>query len=255
MNKKIENKWIAHDIQGEGNQVNFICFPYAGGSPSVFAPWKTEMPKGVNFFPVLYPGRELRKNDLMPDSIDAFVEAFVDQTMELYENDFILFGHCTGTLIAYKVLLEIRRRLGKEPLCLVASGSESLKYTMTRERELGKTILDDQELIKQMRHYDLVDAETAKSPLFKKYYLPIYQMDLKMLSSYDYKENPPLECPIHVLYGDEDPTLRNEAIKDWTCFSNGQVTFQTFSGTHFYFARDKAPLMDYIKKEVLKSGE
>lgn len=255
MNNKIENRWIAHDVQNEEAAINFICFPYAGGSPSVFAPWKTEIPNSINFLPVLYPSRELRKNDPMPETIDDFVEEFVDQTMGLYEKDFILFGHCTGTLIAYKVLLEVRKRTGKEPICLIASGSESLRFSMSRERKLGKKVLEDNALINQMLKYELVDPDTARSIIFQKYYLPIYQMDLRMLCTYEYIENEPLQCPIHVLYGDEDHTVREEALKDWKLFSKGPVTFKTFAGKHFYFAKDKQPILDYIKREVLNDGK
>lgn len=254
MNSIIENKWFAHEVQNAEAQINFISFPYAGGSPSMFAPWKTELPAAINFFPVLYPGRELRKNDPMPENIDRFVETFLDQNMELFERDFILFGHCTGTLIAYQVLLEVRRRIGKEPLHFIASGSESPRYLMTRERELADGILADEELARQMVKHELVDQNTADSPIFQKYYLPIYRLDLQMLSTYQYLAQDQLSCPLHVLYGDDDCTIREEGIRDWASFTANSVNFKTFTGKHFYFAADKEPILEYINAIITESG-
>ncbi|WP_054741836.1 thioesterase II family protein [Cellulosilyticum ruminicola] len=246
MGEIIKSKWITHDVQNKNAEINFICFPYAGGSPSLFAPWKSEIPETINFFPILYPQRELRKNDPMPENVDILVSNFVEENIELFSKDFILFGHCTGTLIAYKVLLEVRTRLGKEPIAFIASGSESPRYVMTREREMGKEALEDKMLIKRMVEYELVDEKTAMGPIFSKYYLPIYRADLSMLSTYEYEAEEVLKCPIYVLWGNTDLTLRDSALKDWKQFSNEQVTFKQFTGKHFYFAQDKKPLLDYL---------
>ncbi|WP_029695352.1 thioesterase II family protein [Lacrimispora indolis] len=244
------SKWIAHEVRHRDGGINFISFPYAGGSPSMFAPWKSEIPETINFFPVLYPGRELRKSDPMPKTVDLFAKQFVDENQELFQNDFILFGHCTGTLLAYEVLLEVRRRFGKEPLYLLASGSESPRFLMTREREMEKRGASDEEMIDMMVEYELVDPDTARSVLFQKYYLPIYRMDLNMLSTYRFTSHEKLHCPIRVMYGKDDRTLRKEAVQDWEAFSEDPVEFKLFQGKHFYFAEDKMPLLGYVKELI-----
>ncbi|GLC83294.1 hypothetical protein LBYZC6_54080 [Lacrimispora brassicae] len=216
----------------------------------MFAPWKNEIPENINFFPVLYPGRELRKRDPMPETVDLLTAQFVDENQELFQNKFILLGHCTGTLLAYQVLLEVRRRFGKEPLYLLASGSESPRFLMAREREMGNKVVSNEEVIDRMVKYELVDPDTAGSVMFQKYYLPIYQMDLKMLSTYQFTQHEKLNCPIQVMYGSDDCTLRKEAVQDWKTFSEDTVEFKLFQGKHFYFAEDKMPLLGYVKELI-----
>lgn len=224
----------------------------------MFAPWKSKVPETVNFLPVLYPGRELRKSEPMPETVTELVDQFVTDNEALFDRDFILFGHCTGTLLAYQVLLEVRRRFGKEPLCLIASGSEAPHYWMEREREMGQADLTANQVIERMVDFELIDQETAGSVMFCKYYLPIYQMDLKMLGSYQYTPHEKLDCPVQVLYGREDLTLREIPLRCWQTCTNDIAAFQVFEGKHFYFAADKKPILAYLKEliaHILKKDE
>lgn len=58
MIKRSLNKWISHQRITDKGEINLLCFVFAGGSPSFFAPWKNSFPEWVNFIPVLYPQRE-----------------------------------------------------------------------------------------------------------------------------------------------------------------------------------------------------
>lgn len=242
-----QRQWFAHRVLNTDAEVNFFAFPYAGGSPSMFAPWKTEISKKVNFYPVLYPNREMRKNEPMPDTVDELVNNFVNDNLSLFNSNFILFGHCTGGLIAYKVLLEIRRRSGKEPLCLIASGTESPRFMMNNGT---KEQMEDEELIRLMVRNQLIDDSMASNPIFAQYYLPIYKSDLDMLSSYQYADNEPLECPVYAVAGEDDMVLQKEKWADWKSFSKRDVAFRTFPGKHFYLTENKNPLLQFLNEMI-----
>ena len=76
MIKRNKNKWFAHQTSNPEAKLNLLCFVFAGGSPSFFAPWKTIFPSTVNLMPVLYPGRESRAAEILPDTMEELVETF-----------------------------------------------------------------------------------------------------------------------------------------------------------------------------------
>ena len=75
MIKRNKNKWFAHQTSNPEAKLNLLCFVFAGGSPSFFAPWKTIFPSTVNLMPVLYPGRESRAAEILPDTMEGLGEA------------------------------------------------------------------------------------------------------------------------------------------------------------------------------------
>lgn len=83
MIKRQKNKWFAHQTENRNALVNLVCFVFAGGSPSFFAPWKQLMPDWINLIPVLYPMREKRLKEPMPEDIETFVNDFFRDSKQL----------------------------------------------------------------------------------------------------------------------------------------------------------------------------
>lgn len=258
MNLKNKNKWIAHGTSKENASVNLILFTYAGGSPSLFAPWKKLFSDDVNLCPVLYPARELRKDEPLPDTLKEMVYQFVDDNLELFNKDFVLFGHCTGILVAYETALYVREKLNKEPLCFIASGTESPKYSMTQSIILGDNgdcIISDEDLVQKMIEFELVAPSFADNKNFIQYYIPTYRNDLIMMSKYKYQETDKFNCPIYVMYGSNDKTIRDFAIHDWDNFTTNKVSYHEFNGGHFYLTDIKEIMAEQLTNYINESKD
>lgn len=227
-----KSEWIAHGTSHPEAWVNLILFPYAGGSPSMFAPWKALFPDWVQLMPVLYPGRELRRDDPMPKDVVTMAHEFVDQNLALFERPYALFGHCTGVVMAYEVARYVHERFGRMPACFIASGSESPRYAAGQL--LGALDVDDDELVARMMEYGLVGPDFAANQNFLAYYLPIYRRDLKLMAGYQVEEPWILDCPVHLMQGDADPVLHPEGVSDWDAFCALPPQRHVFPGPHFY---------------------
>ena len=67
--------WIAHERYSSEADIDLICFPYAGGSASYFAPLKSKIDKRINVCPVLYPEREKNMKTGSFDTIEEMADA------------------------------------------------------------------------------------------------------------------------------------------------------------------------------------
>ena len=87
-----DNKWIAHGRMSEENKINLLCFSYPGGSASNFATWKKLIDSRINLLPILYPERELRKNDPMEEKEERGEEERMNHPPSLFSFPYAFFG-------------------------------------------------------------------------------------------------------------------------------------------------------------------
>lgn len=226
--------WVAHERYDEKAELNLICFPYAGGSASFFAPFKRSIDKTINLCPVLYPGRE--KNAGVPNfnSIEETAQAFVDANPWLFEKRYALLGHCTGALMAYEVALAAEKDYGAAPCLFFASSAPA----PCCEQFFQKDRISGEELTERMIESGMIDRDFAEGEAFSTYYLPLLQEDLKMHTKYTPQQPySQMKTRAVVLYGDEDPLLQNpDAIHGWNRFAEYGVASVAFPGGHFYLS-------------------
>ena len=84
--------------------VVLYCVPFGGGSAGAFRPWADVMPAWLELRALESPGRGTRLGEPWPTSVDALVTELSQAIIEdLDGRSFALYGHCSGSLIAYEV--------------------------------------------------------------------------------------------------------------------------------------------------------
>ena len=247
-------KWIVHGRKSEGARVNLLLFTYAGGSPSLFATWKKLFKEEINLCPVLYPGRELRKKESIPESAATLAKAFVDANESVFELPFVLFGHCTGNILTYEVAKYVKEKLGEDPMLYIASGASS-----PRNSVYGDVLYDDKgnevsnmELAKRLVKLGMVTPDFTEHENFVDYYMPIYRGDVNMLGNFDGENIVKLNCDICAMYGEDDDYISVDCVKDWEAYTKGKLEHEVFPGSHFYIAKEKEELAKRITEHIEK---
>ena len=106
--------WIVTCRRGDG--LRLICFPYAGGGPSLFRGWPLELSQQVEVCAVQRPGREARMKEPPIGDLRRLVVELADAIEPSLDRPFALFGHSVGGLVAFEFARELRRRYGIEPV-------------------------------------------------------------------------------------------------------------------------------------------
>lgn len=227
-------------------------FVYAGGSPSFFAPWKKYLDESINIYPILYPGREIRKNEVIPGSLNKMIRDFVDETPELFSKPFVIFGQCTGSIIAYETAKYVYEKYGRFPLSFITSSMNS-----PRSYDCYKAIYDDEGneasdeiLIKRMIKQGTVSPDFAENQNFINYYMPIFRGDLRMLENVDSAEPLQLECNIYCISGIEDEFVSEEGLADWRNYTSKNVYYEKVHGGHFYLNENRDFILNNLNKYI-----
>ena len=248
---QINNKWIAHSSIKENSKYNLLCFPYAGGSASVYATWGKYIGEDLSLCPVLYPSRERRAKETMPFSLNEIADSFTAECPEVFEQPYILLGHCTGAMTAYEVAKKANELYGRKPSLFIAISAPSPRMKLTDQK---LTIFSDDDLLKYMADKQLIDERTLAMKGFLKYYMPIFKGDFMLHDAYDCGQIELMDCDIISMTGVDDKLVEKDKIADWSNFTKGNYEDISFSGDHFFINNHIWDVIDIIKNK-LSMGE
>ncbi|MCR4639216.1 thioesterase domain-containing protein [Ruminococcus sp.] len=248
---KIRSNWLAHEKNISDSQVNIVCFPFAGGSASYFASWGKCISDSVGLMPVLYPMRELRMSEPMPEYIDELADMIAGESI-LFEKKFIMFSHCTGSLVAYETARKLMEKYGVSPDFFVTASEPSPRKTIVNRAVFD---MDDNEFANYAVSLKLLSSDMVKNADFMRYYFPAFKADFLMHQRYD-AEAPAftLECPILALRGSEDELSTREIISDWSKYTESGFEYHEFTGGHFFIDQHKNEVIALILEAYERIG-
>ncbi len=245
-----ELKWIAHERYTQEANINLICFPYAGGSATYFAPLKSKIDKRINVCPVLYPGREMNKDIENFATIEELAENFVKSSPNLFTKPFVLFGHCLGAIVAFETATFVNKLYGKKAELLIVSSAQAPEQKLV-ESNFNYTVED---LTKHLIKTKMIDKSFAKSETYKDYFLPLIIKDMKLHMKYSlnlaYQK---IDTPLLVMYGNKDKLFRDSSfISKWKELTYGEVESKVFPGGRFYIDNNRTEVAEFISDKTLE---
>lgn len=230
--------------------MNLYCLPCAGASATMYLRWKKMLPKPINVELIEPAGRGSRISDNFIDSFDAqvddlFTRFFLNNTR--IEEDYILFGHSMGALLAYGLVHKISDENMNLPKAIIVSASAA---PSARDNEKFER-LDDDSLTQELKSYEGTPQALFEYPELLDMTLQCLRADYKTCRSFDYIKKEALSIPIYVFRGRDDE-IELKDMQAWQRETLCPITINTFDGGHFYIRPDKSEL-DLIKrlKEII----
>jgi medium-chain acyl-[acyl-carrier-protein] hydrolase len=215
-----------------------ICFPYAGGGPSVFRQWpRSPLPRITNISAVHLPGREDLINEDPECDFPRIVEQLVDLIEPLAAGPLVLFGHSLGAIFAAHVAQEVLRKGRASNGALVVSARcPPWAYSRSGDGERGPAqtgsisdlvqgsaditvSLDLANLVMPMIHGDLALANSARR--------------LTQESAWSLREAA-VSCPVTALRGARDTGTPAESMRQWSRFTVGSFQEICINAGHLF---------------------
>ncbi|GAB2934259.1 alpha/beta fold hydrolase [Micromonospora polyrhachis] len=216
-----------------------FCFPYAGGNAAAFLPWQPLLGPDVELWVAQLPGRGTRLFETPLPDLDELVARLADVVGEHTDRPYVLFGHSLGALVAFEVARALRRAGLPPPCGLWVAGAEGPQTRVIDQRLHN---LPDAELVNALRDYGGTSTELLDDPEMMALLLPGLRADLAVDECYDYRTEPRLELPIHLLLGSRDPHVDRERAEGWSRESNQRIHRHVFPGEHFFLFPHQATI-------------
>nr|VFK53570.1 MAG: Thioesterase domain-containing protein [Candidatus Kentron sp. TUN]VFK55022.1 MAG: Thioesterase domain-containing protein [Candidatus Kentron sp. TUN] len=147
------NLWIAGTTKPKA-KARLFCFPFGGGGTQTYRTWPQQFPAEIEVCPVRLPGREGRSNEPCFQEVIPLIQALATGLSPYLDLPFAFFGHSMGTLLAFELTRELRRRGEPLPLCLmISSGKAPHRIIPSPSSKTSPHELPDSALIEKLRYY------------------------------------------------------------------------------------------------------
>ncbi|MEM1391722.1 MAG: thioesterase II family protein [Cyanobacteria bacterium P01_H01_bin.150] len=242
------DNWIIFPKPNPKADLRLFCFPYAGGSSTIFRPWLNQLPNNIEICPIELPGRGSKMQQAPFNRLEPIIKSLLLQIQPYLDKPFAFFGHSMGGLLSFELTRLLYKEYKINPVHLFVSARPAPQIIDSKPPIHN---LPESDFIDKLREYNGTPNAVLDNQELMALFLPILRADFALLETYTYHDAPPLECPISVFGGLEDDKVPIEELEPWRIQTNNNFSLEMLSGGHF-FINDSHSLLTEKISEILK---
>lgn len=243
LGNKPVNPWFSHSPCDSKPSLRLFCFPHAGGSASSYHDWHSKLPKGVQVSSIQLPGRGARLAEQSFTDMALLVDAVTDAIADEIDLPFAFFGHSMGAIVAFEVARKLRERNLALPSHLFVSACRAPHLKLDRA-PLHTLPTDD--FCQALAELNGTPKEALEHRELMEMLEPMLRADFKAIETRTFTETEPLNIPLTVFAGDNDPSATVELVTPWEEHTTAGFWVKRFPGDHFYLQQQQGPLLQEV---------
>lgn len=240
---KTDNTWFYWTELRKNVRIRLFCFPYAGGSPTIFRKWASKLPQNVEIIAVRLPGRDIRIREAAFSEWLPLLSAIEQALTPYFDKPFAFFGHSLGASLVYELTRRLSNQNNSLPIQLLISGCRCPHLPL---RQPPMWNLPKQEFLRRLREMNGTELEVLEDKRLIALLEPTLRADIKLAESWECTTRQPLNVPITVFSGLEDDIAPPSDMQDWRYYTNLEFYSYTLPGNHFFLHSSERILLDYI---------
>ncbi|WP_120197114.1 thioesterase II family protein [Lacrimispora algidixylanolytica] len=229
--------------------MKLFCIPYAGGSETIFYSWRKYLGHSIELVPIQLKGRGRRFSESLYKSVEEAVDdIFVNIKDKIVDDDFCIYGHSMGSLLAYELYYKLSDGDFKLPKHIFFSGHKAPSKMLH-----NRTILElsDNDFINYITKFGGMSEEILDYQELLQIFLPVIKNDIRILDNYNYEEKlARINCDVSIFYGKKDD-ISMEDILAWKNHVCKSIELYSFEGNHF-FINDNIEYITNIISTILE---
>ncbi len=242
------NTWVSYYKPNPRAQLRIFCFPYAGGSASLFRTWADDLPSEIEVCPIQLPGREGRFKEQAYMSLPLLVQTLGNVLYPYLNMPFAFFGHSMGALFGFELARYLRKQAGPAPVHLFVS---SHRAPQLPDPHPPIHHLPDPAFIDALRRLNGTPQEVLANNELMELLLPQLRADFTLIETYQYIVEEPLTCPISAFGGVQDANVRREEIAAWQMQTTHDFSLHMLPGGHFFLHSNRSSLLQALSQETV----
>ncbi|MFD8705600.1 thioesterase II family protein [Kitasatospora sp. NPDC059648] len=234
--------WVRRFHPSPDAPVRLVLFPHAGGSASYYYPLSQALAPDTEVLALQYPGRQDRRAEKCIDNLPELADRAYEAVLPWLDGQFAFFGHSMGSVLAFEVAQRLRRDRGDLPLWLFASG-----YPAPSRLPSGTVHLRDQAgVVRELTEVGGTDPQWLEDQDMLDAILPAIRGDYRAIETHTWVPEAPLDCPLTMLVGDDDPHTSLDQAAAWQNHTTGKFALRIFPGGHFYLDEHRDAVVDTV---------
>lgn len=247
MHDSLRSKWFVSSDRDLPTKLRLFCLPFAGGNALAYRTWSAQLPSTIEVCSIQLPGRGSRLRETAFTDLSDLVTVLMQVLKPDLNRPFAIFGHSLGAIIGFELTRCLRRAGLPQPRLLAISGHAAPQLP---DKNIQLHQLPNRQLIEMLRHYGGTPEEVLASQELLELFLPVIRADFTVLETYQYQPEPPLDCPISVFGGLEDPRVPVPTLKAWREQTRTNFEVHLFSGGHFFLQHQQLALLTALVSDL-----
>ncbi|WP_250316948.1 thioesterase II family protein [Streptococcus lutetiensis] len=160
--------------------MKFFCLPYAGGSSSIYSPWKNLF-RNCTIIPIDLPGHGMNINMNLLGTFSKNLEFLYNKIIsEISDSEkYCIFGHSLGGLFAYEICKKIEQSEFNNPDKIFISATKPPMYKKNYDLETDAKLKDI------LVEYNATPKEILNNEEIFNFFKPIILNDFKVYNDYE----------------------------------------------------------------------
>jgi surfactin synthase thioesterase subunit len=165
---------------------------------------------------------------------------------------FAFFGHSMGALLSYELTRALRSAGGPMPSRLFVAATSAPHARIVRP---SLHTWPDAEMWQELTRFGGVPPTFLQDPELRAMMTPIIRADLELCHTYEWDDGAPLDVPISVFAGADDPHTSLASVREWRRHTTADFTVRVFAGGHFFIAAALTEVSATIAHDLSCAGE
>jgi surfactin synthase thioesterase subunit len=223
-----------------------VAFPGAGGSAGMFDEFRAGLRPIALIVPDT-PGRGRRTRSSARTVQEAAAELAAELDSRLTGRRYAVFAACVGTLIAFELLREQRRRHLRAPerLLVCGRGGPHLGGGLDEYVDWSDDQLDEYLAGSLPPGYD---TQRLPPPL-RRLIRSRLRTDIELAAAYRYDEDDPLDVPVYGYRGNAGDPTTEEDLRSWHPHTSSDFRTGTAPGGAYFYLENPASVRTGIVGE------
>ncbi|MFI6252315.1 thioesterase II family protein [Streptomyces sp. NPDC051016] len=234
-----------------GPRTRVFCFPHAGGSPRAFLRWQSSLGDDIEVAAFCPPGRDQRHREPRAASVAELAAGAAEAVRAAADGPFVFFGHSLGALVAFETARLLRGH--PQPHHLIASGCAAPSLLPTR-RVVETARLEGRAFTEAVGFFGGLPPEVVDDEEIAELLLPALRADFRMVAGYRYLPGAPLDIPVTLVNGRDDPHVDGAALRPWAREAVRPPQTHWVDGGHFHFDPDPTGVTTVLRSVTSGTG-
>lgn len=242
------NAWFQVRRPTPDASLRLFCFPYAGGSASVFHGWSDTLPRDVEVVAVQYPGHGYRFGEPLISRCADMIDALMPSIVPWLDRPYAFFGHSNGALVSFELALALQRAHYPGPVHHFLSG-KSPPHLPDTGQPLHQ--LSDEAFMRELSALGGTPQEFLDDPELMRLLLPMLRADFAISETYSYTwKGDRLVTQASILYGRKDDSFDPQDLAAWPELIDGKVDSAAYDGDHFFIHSHKQAVLEFVDRKL-----
>lgn len=237
------SKWFLVSRPKKEAEYRLFCFPYAGGSATVYNAWNDLLPDHVELVAIQPPGRANRWNEKLHTSVKEMVDDLISAIPAWLDRPYMIYGHSLGSAVAFETLHALEQRKLRLPLRFFA-GARRAPHCPPRIPPIHDYPLE--EFKSEVKKLNGTPDSILENPDIMEIFVPVLRTDLKAAYAYHRAPSSKINCEVSIFGGAGDDKVVQEDLIGWQEHFSTTMDMHIFDGGHFFLEDNKKMVVERI---------